>query len=250
MPPYSYLYPLPYEYYENYRIRRYGFHGTSHKFVAEKACRFLGRDMMNINIITCHLGNGSSVAAIHNGKSVDTSMGFTPVEGLMMGTRTGDVDIGVLLFIAEKENLSIKDTNNLFNKKSGVCGISGISYDMRDVEMAAGQGIYRAQLALDMYAYRVKKYIGAYAAAMGGADLVIMTGGIGENDCDTRERILQGLDFMGIDFDPERNEGVRGKEAILTKPNSRVTAMIIPTNEELVIAVDTFNIVNKSDFKS
>lgn len=249
MPPYSYLYPLPYEYYENYRIRRYGFHGTSHKYVAEKACRYLGKDMMNINIITCHLGNGSSVAAIEKGKSVDTSMGFTPVEGLMMGTRTGDVDIGVLLFIAEKEKLSIKDTNNLFNKKSGVCGISGISYDMRDVEMAAGQGIYRAQLALDMYAYRVKKYIGSYAAAMGGADLVVMTGGIGENDCDTRARILQNLDFMGIDFDPDRNEGVRGKEALLTRPGSKVVAMIMPTNEELVIAVDTFNIINKADFK-
>jgi acetate kinase len=249
MPPYSYLYPLPYEYYENYRIRRYGFHGTSHKYVAEKACRYLGKDMMNINIITCHLGNGSSVAAIEKGKSVDTSMGFTPVEGLMMGTRTGDVDIGVLLFIAEKEKLSIKDTNNLFNKKSGVCGISGISYDMRDVEMAAGQGIYRAQLALDMYAYRVKKYIGSYAAAMGGADLIVMTGGIGENDCDTRARILQNLDFMGIDFDPDRNEGIRGKEALLTRPGSKVVAMIRPTNEELVIAVDTFNIVNKADFK-
>jgi acetate kinase len=249
MPPYSYLYPLPYEYYENYRIRRYGFHGTSHKYVAEKACRYLGKDMMNINIITCHLGNGSSVAAIEKGKSVDTSMGFTPVEGLMMGTRTGDVDIGVLLFIAEKEKLSIKDTNNLFNKKSGVCGISGISYDMRDVEMAAGQGIYRAQLALDMYAYRVKKYIGSYAAAMGGADLIVMTGGIGENDCDTRARILQNLDFMGIDFDPDRNEGIRGKEALLTRPGSKVVAMIMPTNEELVIAVDTFNIVNKADFK-
>jgi acetate kinase len=249
MPPYSYLYPLPYEYYEKYRIRRYGFHGTSHKFVAEKACRFLGKDFMNINIITCHLGNGSSVAAIHNGKSTDTSMGFTPVEGLMMGTRTGDVDVGVLLFIAEKENLSIKDTNNLFNKKSGVCGISGISYDMRDVEQAAEQGIYRAQLALDMYAYRVKKYIGAYVAAMGGVDLVIMTGGIGENDTATRERILKNLDFMGLDFDPERNEGIRGREAILTRPGSKVTAMVMPTNEELVIAADTFNIVNKTDFK-
>lgn len=249
MPSYAYLYPLPYEYYEKYRIRRYGYHGTSHKYVAEKACRYLGRKYDSLKIITCHLGNGSSIAAVQNGKSVDTSMGFTPVEGLMMGTRTGDVDVGVLLFIAEKENLSIKDTNNLFNKQSGVCGISGISYDMRDVEMAAEQGVERAQLALDMYAYRVKKYIGSYAAAMGGVDLIIFTGGIGENDCDTRKRILTNLDFLGLEFDPERNDGVRGKEVILTKPGSKVLAMVMPTNEELVIAVDTFNIITKADFK-
>ena len=249
MPPHAYLYPLPYEYYEKYRIRRYGYHGTSHLFVAEKACRYLGKDYFKIRIITCHLGNGSSVTAIDKGKSVDTSMGFTPVEGLMMGTRTGDVDVGVLLYIAEKENLSIKDTNNLFNKQSGVCGISGISYDMRDVEMAAEQGIERAQLALDMYAYRVRKYIGAYIAAMGGVDLIIFTGGIGENDFDTRKRILQNLEFIGIEFDPDRNEGIRGKEAILTRPGSKVVAMVMPTNEELVIAIDTFNIVQKADFK-
>jgi acetate kinase len=249
MPPFAYLYPLPYEYYEKYRIRRYGYHGTSHKFVAWKACRFLGKEYNSLKIITCHLGNGSSVAAIDHGKSVDTSMGFTPVEGLMMGTRAGDVDVGVLLYIAEKENLSIKETNNLFNKQSGVCGISGISYDMRDVEMAAEQGVTRAQLALDMYAYRVRKYIGAYAAAMGGLDLVIFTGGIGENDHDTRKRVLDGLDFLGIEFDPERNHGIRAREAILTKPGSKVIAMVMPTNEELVIAVDTFNIVKKADFK-
>ena len=249
MPPYAYLYPLPYEYYEKYRIRRYGYHGTSHKYVAEKACRYLGRQYNSVKIITCHLGNGSSVAAVDSGKSIDTSMGFTPVEGLMMGTRTGDVDVGVLLFIAEKENLSIKDTNNLFNKQSGVCGISGISYDMRDVEMAAEQGVERAQLALEMYAYRVKKYIGSYAAAMGGVDLIIFTGGIGENDCDTRKRILTNLEFLGLEFDPGRNDGVRGKEVILTKPGSKVLAMVMPTNEELVIAIDTFNIITKSDFK-
>lgn len=249
MPPFAYLYPLPYEYYEKYRIRRYGYHGTSHKFVAWKACRYLGKDYNSLKIITCHLGNGSSVAAIDLGKSVDTSMGFTPVEGLMMGTRAGDVDVGVLLFIAEKENLSIKDTNNLFNKQSGVCGISGISYDMRDVEMAAEQGIQRAQLALDMYAYRVKKYIGSYAAAMGGVDLIIFTGGIGENDYDTRRRILEGLEFFGVDFDRERNDGIRGKEAILTRPGSKVVSMVMPTNEELVIAIDTYNIVEKAEFK-
>ena len=249
MPPHVYLYPLPYEYYEKYRIRRYGYHGTSHQYVAEKACRYLGKDYKTIRIITCHLGNGSSVAAVYKGKSFDTSMGFTPVEGLMMGTRTGDIDVGVLLFIAEKENLSIKDTNNLFNKQSGICGVSGISYDMRDVEMAAEQGVERAQLALDMYAYRVKKYIGAYAAAMGGVDLIVFTGGVGENDFDTRKRILQNMDFLGIEFDPERNDGIRGREAILTKPGSKVLAMVMPTNEELVIAINTYNIINNADFK-
>lgn len=248
MPPFSYLYAIPYEYYEKYKIRRYGFHGTSHKYVAMKACRFLGKDFNNMKIITCHLGNGSSVAAILNGKSVDTSMGFTPLEGLMMGTRSGDVDLGVLLFMAEKENLSIADTNAMFNKKSGVCGISGISFDMRDVEQAAANGNKRAQLSLDMYAYRVKKYIGSYAAAMGGVDLIVMAGGIGENDVDTRQRILEGMEFLGVQFDPERNSS-RGKEAILTKPGSPVIAMVMPTNEELVIAIDTFNIVNNDDFK-
>ena len=248
MPPFSYLYAIPYEYYEKYKIRRYGFHGTSHKYVAMKACRFLGKDFNNLKIITCHLGNGSSVAAILNGKSVDTSMGFTPLEGLMMGTRSGDVDLGVLLFMAEKENLSIADTNAMFNKKSGVCGISGISFDMRDVEQAAANGNYRAQLSLDMYAYRVKKYIGSYAAAMGGVDLIIMAGGIGENDVDTRRRILEGMEFLGVQFDPERNN-TRGKEVILTKPGSPVVSMVMPTNEELVIAIDTFNIVKNEDFK-
>lgn len=247
MPPYSYLYAIPYEYYEKYRVRRYGFHGTSHKYVAQKACRFLGLDMQQINIITCHLGNGSSIAAISKGNSVDTSMGFTPLEGLMMGTRSGDVDLGVLLFIAEKENLSIADTNAMFNKKSGVFGISGVSFDMRDVEQAAANGNHRAELALQMYAYRVKKYIGAYTAAMGGVDLIIMTGGIGENDPDTRRRILEGMEYAGIQFNPERNN-VRGKEAILTRPGSPVITMIMPTNEELVIAIDTFKIVTQSDY--
>jgi acetate kinase len=247
MPAYSYLYAIPYEFYEKYKIRRYGFHGTSHKYVAQKACRFLGKDFNRLKIITCHLGNGSSIAAIQNGESVDTSMGFTPLEGLMMGTRSGDVDLGVLLFLAEKENLSIADTNAMFNKRSGVCGISGISFDMRDVEQAAGNGNTRAQLSLEMYAYRVKKYIGAYAAAMSGVDLVIFTGGIGENDVDTRNRILDGLGFLGVDFDPERNN-MRGREAILTRPGSRVVSMVMPTNEELVIAVDTYNIVTNSEF--
>jgi len=247
MPDYSYLYAIPYEFYEKYKIRRYGFHGTSHKYVAQKACRFLGKDLNNLRIITCHLGNGSSVAAILNGKSLDTSMGFTPLEGLMMGTRSGDVDLGVLLFLAEKENLSMADTNAMFNKRSGVCGVSGISFDMRDVEQAASKGNNRAQLSLDMYAYRVKKYIGAYAAAMNGVDLIVFAGGIGENDSDTRGRILEGLGFLGVDFDNERNT-IRGKEAILTRPGSRVVSMVMPTNEELVIAIDTYNIVTNSEF--
>jgi acetate kinase len=249
MPAFSYLYAIPYEYYEKYRIRRYGFHGTSHKYVAHKACNFLVKDIYQTRIITCHLGNGSSVDAILNGKSIDTSMGFTPLEGLMMGTRSGDVDLGVLLYIAEKEDLSIKDTNNLFNKQSGVCGISGVSYDMRDVETAAHNGNERAQLALDMYAYRVKKYIGAYAAAMGGVDIIIFTGGIGENDHATRRKILEGMEFLGVDFDPSRNDQVRSREVILTRPGSKVIAMVMPTNEELVIATDTYSIINKADLK-
>lgn len=247
MPAWSYLYAIPYEYYDKYKIRRYGFHGTSHKYVAQKSCRYLGKDFNKINIVTCHLGNGSSVAAIRQGESVDTSMGFTPLEGLMMGTRSGDVDLGVLLFIAEKENLSIADTNALFNKKSGVCGISGISFDMRDIEQAANNGHKRAALALKMYAYRVKKYIGAYAAAMGNLDLIVFTGGIGENDIQTRQRILENMEFLGIQFDPERN-AIRGREAILTRPGSPVITMVMPTNEELVIAIDTYNIVTHSDF--
>lgn len=245
MPKYSYLYALPYEYYENYKIRRYGFHGTSHKFVAQKACNILGVDFNTQKIITCHLGNGASVAAIQNGKSVDTSMGFTPVEGLIMGTRSGDLDAGILLYIAEKENLSIKQVNDVINKKSGVCGISGLSSDMRDIENAAAGGNERAQLALDMYYYRVKKYVGAYAAAMDGVDIVIFTGGIGENDSLLREKVSSALDFMGIDFDAEANKGVRGKDKLLTKPNSRVKVMVITTNEELVIATDTANIVKE-----
>lgn len=245
MPKHAYLYAIPYSYYEKYKIRRYGFHGTSHKYVAQKACRILGVDFESQKIITCHLGNGASIAAIKYGKSVDTSMGFTPVEGLIMGTRSGDVDAGVLLYLAEKENLSLKDVNNVINKKSGVFGISGLSSDMRDLENAAAQGNERAQLALDMYYYRVKKYVGAYAAAMDGVDLIIFTGGIGENDPILREKVSTAIDFMGIDFDVEANQGVRGKDKLLTKPNSKVKVMVITTNEELVIATDTANIVNE-----
>lgn len=245
MPKHAYLYAIPYSYYEKYKIRRYGFHGTSHKYVAQKACRILGVDFESQKIITCHLGNGASIAAIKYGKSVDTSMGFTPVEGLIMGTRSGDLDAGILLYLAEKENLNLKEVNDVINKKSGVFGISGLSSDMRDLENAAAQGNERAQLALDMYYYRVKKYVGAYAAAMNGVDLIIFTGGIGENDPILREKVSTAIDFMGIDFDVEANQGVRGKDKLLTKPNSKVKVMVITTNEELVIATDTANIVNE-----
>jgi acetate kinase len=244
MPKHAYLYAIPYEYYEKRKIRRYGFHGTSHKYVAQKACRILGVDFEKQKIITCHLGNGASIAAIQYGKSVDTSMGFTPVEGLIMGTRSGDVDPGILLYLAEKENLSIKEVNDLVNKKSGVMGISGLSSDMRDLECAAAEGNERAQLALDMYYYRVKKFVGSYAAAMDGVDILIFTGGIGENDALLREKVSVALDFMGIDFDVDANRGVRGKDKLLTKPTSRVKVMAITTNEELVIATDTANIVS------
>jgi acetate kinase len=243
MEPYAYLYGIPYEYYEKYRIRRYGFHGTSHKYVAQKACNILGINIENVNIITCHLGNGASVAAIKKGKSVDTSMGFTPIEGLIMGTRCGDVDLGITLFLAEKEDLSIKETNDLFNKRSGMIGITGLSFDMRDIEKAADEGNQRAKIALEMYNYRVKKYIGAYAAAMGGVDLIIFTGGIGENACTTRQGVISNLEFLGIDFDFEKNKGLRGTDALLTKENSKTKVMVITTNEELVIATDTYNIV-------
>ncbi len=245
MPNFSYLYAIPYEYYNKYKIRRYGFHGTSHKFVAQKACRILGMDFNSVKIITCHLGNGASICAIKNGKSVDTSMGFTPVEGLIMGTRSGDVDPGILLFLAEKENLSIQQVNDVVNKKSGVLGVSGLSSDMRDLEDAYAEGNERAKLAIDMYYYRVKKYVGAYAAVMDGVDLIIFTGGIGENDPLIRAHVSEAIDFMGVDFDAEANKGVRGKDKILTKPNSRVKVMVVTTNEELVIATDTANIVSK-----
>lgn len=245
MPAHSYLYAIPYKFYEKYRIRRYGFHGTSHKYVAQKACRLLGMDFNNSNIITCHLGNGASVTAIQNGKSLDTSMGFTPVDGLIMGTRSGSVDPGVLLYLADKENLNLKGVNDLINKQSGVQGISGISSDMRDIECAAANGNERAILALDMYYYRVAKFVGAYAGVMGGCDLIVFTGGIGENDPVLREKVSSKFAYMGVEFDAEANKGVRGKDKLLTKPESRVKVMAITTNEELVIATDTRNIVSK-----
>lgn len=243
MPASSYMYPLPYSLYEQHKIRRYGFHGTSHKFVAEKACGILGWNIEDKKIITCHLGNGASITAIKYGKSVDTSMGFTPVEGLMMGTRTGDLDLGALLFIMEKENLSVSDANSFINKKCGTNGFSEISSDMRDLEAEAEKGNERAELTLQMYAHRVKKYIGSYAAVMDGVDLIIMTGGIGENSYDTRERVLGDMSYLGLKFNKELNHGLKGKDEVLSMPDSKVTVMSISTNEELVIAMDTVKIV-------
>ena len=243
MPDYAYMYAIPYEYYEKYRIRKYGFHGTSHKFVALKASRMLEKNIEDLKIVTCHLGNGASITAINNGISIDTSMGFTPVDGLIMGTRTGEIDPGVLLYLADKEDLSVSGVNNLINKKSGVAGISKISSDMRDLEMAAEEGNKLAQLALQMYAYKVKKFIGAYIAAMNGIDLLIFTGGIGENDFNMRKMVCTGMEYLGIEFDPETNHGVKSRDITISKPSSRVKVMVVTTDEELVIATDTKNIV-------
>lgn len=243
MPDYAYMYALPYRFYEQYGLRRYGFHGTSHKYVAEKACKFTGTDFRNSRIITCHLGNGSSVTAVHNGRSVDTSMGFTPVEGVVMGTRVGNIDAGAVTFIQEKENLSPKQVNDLLNKQSGLLGVSGVSSDHRDVESAAAEGNARAELADKMLSYSIKKYIGAYAAAMGGVDLIVFTGGIGENAWTVRERVCEGLEFLGVSFDSAANP-VRGKDVVISRPDSKVKVVTVTTNEELVIATDTMNLVN------
>jgi len=239
----AYLYGIPYSLYEKYKVRRYGFHGSSHRFVSQRAAEILGKKIDDLKIISCHLGNGASMCAIKNGKSVDTSMGMTPVEGLVMGTRCGDIDAGALLYIADKEETSIQYTSTLLNKHSGMLGLSGVSSDMRDIETAAAEGNHRAQVSLDIYHYRIKKYIGAYAAAMGGVDVVIFTGGVGENGWETRQEVSQGLEFMGIDFDVEKNTKLRGKEAIISKAGSKATVMVVPTNEELVIAEDTYEIV-------
>jgi acetate kinase len=250
MPDYSFMYALPYSLYKKYGIRRYGFHGTSHSYVSKRACEILGVEYNSQRIITCHLGNGASITAIRHGKSMDTSMGLTPVEGLIMGTRSGDVDAGVLTLIMEKEEIDFSSLNTLLNKHSGMLGISGISSDMREIETAAAEGDERADLALKMYSYRVKKYIGAYTAAMGGADILIFTGGIGENACETRENICKDLEFIGIEFDKQNNDGVRGKEMIISKKESRITVIIVPTNEELVIASETRDIVEHRTFNN
>jgi len=245
MPDYAYMYALPYEYYEKYKIRKYGYHGTSHKFVAHKAANILGKDIHKLRIITCHLGNGASITAVLNGESVDTSMGFTPVDGLIMGTRTGEVDPGVLVYIADKEHLNITGVNNIINKKSGVFGISQISSDMRDLETAAEAGNKKAILALKMYAYKVRKFIGSYMAVMNGADLLVFTGGIGENDFNMRRMICSDLENLGILFDEEANNGSRCKDVVISKPESSVTVMAVTTDEEYVIAFDTHFIVEK-----
>ncbi|HBB91774.1 MAG: acetate kinase [Bacteroidetes bacterium GWF2_49_14] len=245
IPDYAFMYGIPYSLYKKYKIRRYGFHGTSHRYVAQKATKILGLDFHNLKIISCHLGNGASVDAIENGKSVDTSMGFTPVEGLIMGTRTGDLDLGVLTFIMDKEEIDQQTANTLINKHSGMLGVSGVSSDMREIENEAwNNGHKRAQLALNMYHYRVIKYIGAYAAAMNGVDLILFTGGIGENGPETREAVCKNLTYLGVDFDSELNAGKRGKDLLLTKPGSMVKVMAVMTNEELVIAEDTQRIVS------
>lgn len=243
MPDYAYMYALPYEYYEKYKIRKYGYHGTSHKFVASKAAKLIGKDVRDINIITCHLGNGASITAIQKGRSIDTSMGFTPVDGLIMGTRTGEIDPGVLIYIADKEHLNVTGVNNLINKKSGVAGISGLSSDMRDLELAYAEGNEKAILALNMYAYKVKKYIGSYMAVLNGLDLLVFTGGVGENDHKMRAMICSDMESLGVVFDFEANSGIRGKDLVISKPESKVKVMCITTDEEFVIASDTKYIV-------
>ena len=245
MPDYAYLYAIPYEYYEKYGVRRYGFHGTSHKFVAEKACKILGKDIDKMKIITCHLGNGSSITAIQNGKSIDTSMGFTPLEGLIMGTRSGNIDPGAVSYIEEKEGISPSEMNTILNKKSGFLGLSGISSDCRDLTDAADAGSERAKLTLKKLAYDILKYIGAYSAVMDGVDLVVFTGGIGENNRSMRRMVCEHLDFLGVEFDYEANDSVSGEDVILTKPGAKTVVMALTTNEELVIARDTLRIVGE-----
>ncbi len=243
MPDYAYMYALPYEYYEKYKIRKYGYHGTSHKFVASKAAKLLGKDMKDMKIITCHLGNGASITAIQWGRSIDTSMGFTPVDGLIMGTRTGEIDAGVLIYIADKEHLNVTGVNNLINKKSGMAGISQLSSDMRDLEAAASEGNEKALLALNMYAYKVKKFIGSYIAVLNGLDLLVFTGGVGENDFKMRAMICSDMEYLGIKFDFDANNGVRCKDQVISKPESKATVMCVTTDEEFVIASDTKYIV-------
>ena len=243
MEPSTFMYAIPYSLYKKYGIRKYGFHGTSHRYVSQRAAEILGKDYKSLKIISCHLGNGASIAAIEGGKSVDTSMGLTPVEGLMMGTRSGDFDVGALTYIMHKEEIGISATNTLINKHSGVLGISGVSSDMREVEEAAANGNERAKLALEMYNKRIIKYIGAYVAEMAGLDVLIFTGGIGENADNLRCDVMSHFDFLGIKPDPDKNVGLRGKEAIISTEDSKVTVMVIPTNEELVIARDTYQIV-------
>ena len=238
MPDEAYMYAIPYELYEKYAIRRYGFHGTSHRYVSARVCEYLGLDPKITKVVTAHIGNGGSCTAVLNGESVDTSMGLTPLEGLMMGTRAGDMDLGAATYIMEKEHLSTTEFSNLMNKKSGLMGVSGVSSDARDIENAVQAGNERADLARRMFIYRVKKYIGAYAAAMNGVDVIVFTGGIGENDAYVRGEVIKGLTYLGVDFDESKNK-VRGEEALLTTPESKVKVCVIPTDEEWMIASDT-----------
>ena len=242
MPEKAYLYGLPYEYYEQYKVRRYGFHGTSHSYVSKRVAEFLGQPYDSLKTVVCHLGNGSSISAVLNGKSVDTSMGLTPLEGLVMGTRSGDVDPGVMQFLMHKENMDIDEMLNVLNKKSGVYGMSGVSSDFRDVETAAKEGNKKAEVALDAFAYRVAKYVGSYAAAMCGVDAIAFTAGVGENDKVTRSKICDYLKFLGIEIDEEANSK-RGEEIVISTPDSKVKVLVIPTNEELAIARETLALV-------
>ena len=244
MPDYAYMYAVPYELYEKYGVRRYGFHGTSHRYVSKRVCEFLGIQPEGTKIITCHIGNGGSISAVKDGKCVDTSMGLTPLEGLMMGTRSGDIDGGAVTFIMEKEHLDAAGVSSLLNKKSGVLGIFGKSSDMRDLENAVAAGEPKAVLAENMYFYRIKKYIGAYAAALGGVDVIVFTGGVGENQASARWGACSGLEFMGVKLDAEKNK-VRGEEAVISTDDSKVKVVVIPTDEELMIASDTMAILNK-----
>ncbi|MBR2882424.1 MAG: acetate kinase [Prevotella sp.] len=243
MPAKAYMYAIPYELYEQYGIRRYGFHGTSHRYVSKRVCDFLGVNPEDKKVITCHIGNGGSIAAVDGGKCVDTTMGLTPLEGVMMGTRSGDIDGGAVSFIQKKLNLDADGISNLLNKKSGVQGITGISSDMREVEAAEKAGNERAILAMEMYNYRIKKYIGAYAAAMGGCDIIVFTAGVGENQAGMRADVCKGMEWMGVKIDEAKNATIHGEEAVISAPESKVTVVVVPTDEELMIATDTMNLL-------
>jgi len=243
MPAKAYMYAIPYELYEQYGVRRYGFHGTSHRYVSKRVCDFLGVNPEDKKVITCHIGNGGSIAAVDGGKCVDTTMGLTPLEGVMMGTRSGDIDGGAVSFIQKKLNLDADGISNLLNKKSGVQGITGISSDMREVEAAEKAGNERAILAMEMYNYRIKKYIGAYAAAMGGCDIIVFTAGVGENQAGMRADVCKGMEWMGVKIDEAKNATIHGEEAVISAPDSKVTVVVVPTDEELMIATDTMNLL-------
>lgn len=245
MPPHAFMYAIPHALYKKYGIRRYGFHGTSHRYVSKRACDILGVDPKQVKVITCHLGNGASACAVKYGESIDTSMGFTPVEGLVMGTRSGDIDMGAVTYIMDKEKIGTNSASVLFNKHSGLLGITGISSDSREINEAADKGDERCLLAIKMFDYRVKKYIGSYAAAMGGVDILVFTGGIGENSDTTRAGICEDMEFLGIEIDPNINKGLRGKEKIISKEGAKVKVMVVPTDEEMMIAIDTQTIVAK-----